>query len=46
MLAVYQLLQDELGKPEPIAARFESRTIDYALDVGFSDTGVGQMVDF
>lgn len=40
VLAVYQLLQDELGKPEPIAARFESRTIDYALDAGFSTTPV------
>lgn len=36
VLGVYQLLQDELGKPEPIAAPFESKTIDDALDAGFT----------
>ena len=37
---VYQLMQNELGKPEPMAASFENKTIDHALDAGFPTTPV------
>ncbi|MBS7315175.1 MAG: hypothetical protein KIG74_02040 [Clostridiaceae bacterium] len=40
VLTVFQLMQDELGKPEQIADAFENKTIDYALNAGFPTTPV------